>query len=83
MQGQAAYVPQVAVVHNMTIRDNIVYGKQFDLGRYNHVIRHCQLLQDFNSLPAGDLTEVGEKVRLHCFLNYCGCRLLLLFTSHM
>ncbi|KAH7978531.1 hypothetical protein HPB49_005807 [Dermacentor silvarum] len=59
--GRVAFCPQLPVVHNMTIRDNILYGKPMDAPFYHRVIRCCQLVHDINKLEAGDLTEVGEK----------------------
>ncbi|XP_037529829.2 ATP-binding cassette sub-family C member 3 [Rhipicephalus sanguineus] len=59
--GRVAFAPQLPNVHNMTIRDNILYGKPLDPGFYEQVVRSCQLLNDFNKLQAGDMTEVGEK----------------------
>ncbi|KAK8770368.1 hypothetical protein V5799_013167, partial [Amblyomma americanum] len=61
MQGRIAYVPQLAHVHNMTVRDNILYGKPMDDDFYDEVIACCKLTDDLNRLPGGDLTEVGEK----------------------
>ncbi|CAN7941052.1 unnamed protein product, partial [Ixodes hexagonus] len=59
--GRVAYVPQLPDVHNMTVRDNILFGKPMNASNYSRVLRACQLLNDINSLPAGDRTEVGEK----------------------
>ncbi|XP_042142943.1 ATP-binding cassette sub-family C member 3, partial [Ixodes scapularis] len=59
--GRISYVPQVACVYNMTVRDNILFGEKFDSARYASVLRACELLNDINKFPAGDLTEVGEK----------------------
>lgn len=59
--GSIAYVSQVACIFNMTVRDNITFGKRFEPVLYSKVIRACELLNDLNSFPAGDLTEVGEK----------------------
>ncbi|EEC16542.1 ABC transporter, putative [Ixodes scapularis] len=59
--GRVGYVSQMPSVHNMTIRDNILYGEKMDKDRYEHVLSACQLTDDLNRLPAGDLTEVGEK----------------------
>ncbi|XP_077506866.1 multidrug resistance-associated protein 1-like isoform X1 [Amblyomma americanum] len=59
--GRIAYVPQLAHVHNMTVRDNILYGKPMDDDFYDEVIACCKLTDDLNRLPGGDLTEVGEK----------------------
>ncbi|KAH9374379.1 hypothetical protein HPB48_001979 [Haemaphysalis longicornis] len=59
--GSVAFVPQLPNVHNMTLRDNILYGKPMDSARYERVIRSCQLMNDINKLPSGDMTELGEK----------------------
>ncbi|KAL1426960.1 hypothetical protein MTO96_003259 [Rhipicephalus appendiculatus] len=45
----------------MTIRDNVLFGKPMDVGRYLRVLEACDLTRDMELLPAGDLTEVGEK----------------------
>ncbi|XP_006860661.1 PREDICTED: multidrug resistance-associated protein 7 [Chrysochloris asiatica] len=44
-----------------TIRDNILFGKPFDAQLYRKVLEACALNDDLSILPAGDLTEVGEK----------------------
>ncbi|KAH6921496.1 hypothetical protein HPB50_001977 [Hyalomma asiaticum] len=59
--GRIAYVPQLAHVHNMTFRDNILYGQPMDFDFYDEVIACCRLIDDLNRLPAGDLAEIGEK----------------------
>lgn len=45
----------------MTIRDNILFGLPLDKERYVDTIRLCELQRDLEILPAGDLTEIGEK----------------------
>ncbi|CAN8005314.1 unnamed protein product, partial [Ixodes pacificus] len=59
--GRIAYVPQIANVHNMSVQCNILYGKRMHPKNYSRVLGACQLHQDVNTFPAGDLTEVGEK----------------------
>ena len=59
-----AYVAQMAWIQNATVRSNIVFGNDFDQARYDAVLEACALLPDLEILPAGDLTEIGEKVRL-------------------
>ncbi|KAM7294635.1 multidrug resistance-associated protein 1 [Ixodes scapularis] len=61
ISGKIGYVPQVACIYNMAVRDNIVFGQEFDPSRYQRVLRACELLNDISTFPAGDLTEVGEK----------------------
>jgi ABC-type multidrug transport system fused ATPase/permease subunit len=45
----------------MTIRDNILFGKEFDKELYTKTIVACQLVRDLEILPAGDMTEIGER----------------------
>ncbi|CAN7940314.1 unnamed protein product [Ixodes pacificus] len=59
--GRIAYTPQVADIFNMTIRDNIVFGSKFDDIRYARVLNACELIQDMQTLPAGDMTQVSER----------------------
>jgi ABC-type transport system involved in cytochrome bd biosynthesis fused ATPase/permease subunit len=55
-------VPQEPWIQNKTLRDNILFGKQFNQQRYDQVLHACALLPDLAMLPAGDMTEIGEKV---------------------
>lgn len=56
-----AYVPQNAWIQNATLRDNIIFNRPFDPIRYQRVIQACALTADLEILPAGDMTEIGEK----------------------
>lgn len=62
--GSVAYVPQQPWIQNLSLRDNILFGAPFDSERYNAVLGACALKPDLAALPAGDQTEIGEKVRL-------------------
>ncbi|KAM3964279.1 multidrug-Resistance like Protein 1 [Aphomia sociella] len=59
--GSIAYVPQQAWIQNATLQDNILFGKPLDQHKYNNVISVCALKTDFDMLPGGDQTEIGEK----------------------
>ncbi|QBM87662.1 ABC-type multidrug transport system, ATPase and permease component [Metschnikowia aff. pulcherrima] len=48
-------------IQNTTLRDNILFGQQFDKSLYVDVIRACCLEEDIAQLSHGDLTEIGEK----------------------
>ncbi|VDK68798.1 unnamed protein product, partial [Cylicostephanus goldi] len=61
MHGKVAYVPQLPWIQNMTVRDNILFGKPYDKRRYNQVLSACALKQDLKILTNGDMTEIGEK----------------------
>ncbi|KAK9889603.1 hypothetical protein WA026_006976 [Henosepilachna vigintioctopunctata] len=60
-EGTIAYVPQQAWIQNDTLRNNILFGKPFDRIKYQRVINACALKSDFDVLPGGDTTEIGEK----------------------
>nr|XP_032515249.1 multidrug resistance-associated protein 1 [Danaus plexippus plexippus] len=59
--GVIAYVPQQAWIQNATLQDNILFGKPLEKVKYNNVINVCALKPDFDVLPGGDQTEIGEK----------------------
>ncbi|KAI8052828.1 P-loop containing nucleoside triphosphate hydrolase protein [Syncephalis plumigaleata] len=56
-----AYVAQQAWLQNLSIRDNILFGEEYDETRYKQVIFACALERDLEILDAGDRTEIGEK----------------------
>lgn len=56
-----AYVPQQAWIQNATLRDNILFNRPFDPMKYQQVLSACALMSDIKMLPAGDMTEIGEK----------------------
>ena len=35
-----------------------------DVCKYQNIIEACQLQTDYNLLPGGDQTEIGERVRI-------------------
>jgi len=59
--GKFAYVEQNPWMQNASIKDNITFISKFDDKKYNETIKLCELEEDFNMLPAGDLTEIGER----------------------
>lgn len=56
-----SFCPQYAWVQNTSVRNNILFGKEYDETWYNEVIDACALTPDFKILPNGDLTEIGER----------------------
>lgn len=44
-----------------SVRQNIVFGQEYDRARYRDVVRACALARDFSLLPYGDKTIVGER----------------------
>jgi len=59
--GRVGFCPQTAWVQNATVRNNILFGAAFDQEKYDRVIRDCALEADFDMLPNGDATEIGER----------------------
>lgn len=59
--GFVSYCSQTPWVVNDTLRGNILFGRQFDPDRYEEVIDACALRDDLAVLPAGDMTEIGER----------------------
>uniref|UniRef100_A0A8C4URF7 ATP-binding cassette sub-family C member 10 n=1 Tax=Falco tinnunculus TaxID=100819 RepID=A0A8C4URF7_FALTI len=43
-----------------TVRENILFGREYDARLYEEVVEACALSEDLNILPAGDQTQVGE-----------------------
>jgi ABC-type multidrug transport system fused ATPase/permease subunit len=67
INGTKAYVAQQAWIQNATLRNNILFGSSYNEDYYEKVVSACALKSDFNILPAGDQTEIGEKVS--CFFS--------------
>ena len=61
VNGTVAYTQQDPWIQNMSLRDNILMGSAYDAIRYQRVVRACALEPDLGILPAGDMTEIGEK----------------------
>ncbi|KAG9065094.1 Canalicular multispecific organic anion transporter 2 [Linnemannia hyalina] len=61
VSGRIAYVPQQSWIMNATLRDNILFGNEYDQERYQHILFACGLEPDLAILPAGDMTEIGER----------------------
>lgn len=67
-------MPQQAWIQNATLRDNILFGKSFQSSNYHKIVKACALQQDFDMLPGGDMTEIGEKVVCVCAcMHACVC----------
>lgn len=57
---RVAYVPQQAWVQNMSVRDNIIFGSEFEATRYEQTLAVCALNADLATFPSGDQSEIGE-----------------------
>ena len=56
-----AFCPQYAWIQNATVQENILFGKDMDKEWYREVVDACALRPDFDMLPSGDQTEIGER----------------------
>lgn len=61
MGASRAFCPQYAWIQNTTLRDNILFGKEYNRKWYNDVIDACALRPDLEMLPNSDQTEIGER----------------------
>lgn len=61
VNGGFAYVAQQAWILNDSLRENILFGKQYTEEKYNAVLEACCLFPDITELPYGDMTEIGER----------------------
>lgn len=59
--GTTAYVAQSPWIQSGKIQDNILFGKEMDLEKYENVLEACSLKKDLEILPFGDQTIIGER----------------------
>ncbi|XP_072049934.1 ATP-binding cassette sub-family C member 5-like [Amphiura filiformis] len=61
LEGSIAYVSQQACIFNATVKENILFGDDYDEERYAKAIDVCNLQEDLDILAQGDETEIGER----------------------
>jgi len=61
INGDVSYGSQESWLFSGTVRNNILFGLPYDKLRYQETVKHCALLTDFQQLPHGDKTFVGER----------------------
>ena len=59
--GKMAFVSQTPWVYSGSVRENIVFGKEFYEQKYMKVIEVCDLEKDIESFSKRDLTEIGQR----------------------
>ncbi|CUA66748.1 hypothetical protein RSOLAG22IIIB_00195 [Rhizoctonia solani] len=59
--GTTAYAPQQAWIQNMTLRQNVTFGKSDVQERFSEVVHACALRPDIEMLHDGERTEIGER----------------------
>lgn len=61
LNGSVSYYSQIPWIFAGTIRNNILFSETYIPERYAKVVEACALRHDFNILPDGDLTLIGER----------------------
>ncbi|EAS02536.2 ABC transporter C family protein (macronuclear) [Tetrahymena thermophila SB210] len=60
-KGQLAYVEQEPYIFSSTVKENILFGREYDDDLYKKIIRACCLEQDLKIFQKGDQTVIGER----------------------
>ncbi|KAI2473971.1 ATP-binding cassette sub-family C member 4 isoform X2 [Diabrotica virgifera virgifera] len=61
VHGTLSYASQEPWIFSGSIRQNILFGSDFDKARYDEVLKVCELRKDFDQFPDRDFTLIGEK----------------------
>jgi ATP-binding cassette subfamily C (CFTR/MRP) protein 4 len=61
VEGTTSYACQEPWIFSASIRQNILFGQNFDSEKYQKVIKVCALEHDIFLFPYGDQTLVGER----------------------
>lgn len=61
INGELSYASQDPWLFSASIKNNILFGLQYNKTRYQEVVKHCALATDFQQLPHADKTFVGER----------------------
>lgn len=60
LEGSLSYAAQQSWCISDTVRNNILFGSEFNQDRYDRVVRDCALQRDFQLMEFGDQTLVSE-----------------------
>ena len=55
------YVPSDPWILNVSLQENILFGRAYDPNRYDEVVKACCLQADIDLLPHGNFTVIGER----------------------
>ena len=61
INGTISYAAQQSWIFEGSIKDNILFTQDFDEKRYKMIVHVCSLERDFELLPHGDQTIVGDR----------------------
>ncbi|KAG5895082.1 hypothetical protein JTB14_021044 [Gonioctena quinquepunctata] len=59
--GTVSYSSQEAWLFTSSVRQNILFGQEYQDHKYKRVVNACSLQVDFNQFPKGDMNSVGER----------------------
>ncbi|KAG5895083.1 hypothetical protein JTB14_021045 [Gonioctena quinquepunctata] len=59
--GDISYSSQEAWLFTSSVRQNILFGQEYQDHKYKSVVNACSLQVDFNQFPNGDMSSVGER----------------------
>ncbi len=61
LTGRLSYASQDTWTYQDSVRNNILFGQEYDAAVYQKVVEVCALKRDLAIMPFGDRTLVGEK----------------------
>lgn len=61
VHGKVSFASQEPWLFTGSVKENILFAEKYHEERYNKVVDVCQLSEDFEQLPFGDRTLVGER----------------------
>ncbi|XP_023235791.1 multidrug resistance-associated protein 4-like isoform X1 [Centruroides sculpturatus] len=61
VKGKISYASQESWVFNATIKENILFGEEYQEDKYKEILHITALEKDISLFPKGDLTIVGER----------------------
>lgn len=61
INGSISYASQEPWIFAASVRQNILFGQEYDHNYYHAVVKTCALFRDFEQFENGDLTIVGER----------------------
>ena len=61
VNGSLVYVSQEAVIFAGTVRENVLFGRPLEEGRYREAIQYAALEADLKQFEHGDLTSVDDR----------------------
>lgn len=61
VNGRVSYCSQKSWLFSATARQNILFCENYDMHKYENVVKLCSLTKDFQQLPQKDYSVIGER----------------------